>query len=70
MEAVRWLALGPLTAPDERLPWAAAEGGHVLLTHDQDMGPRLLAVLKGLEEDLLAGALVVEDRGVRRLPLG
>ncbi len=98
VETVHWSALGPLTAPDERLLEAAAEGGYVLLTHDQDMGtllalgkgrrpsvvlstgdlrpqavgPRLLAVLRGLEEDLLAGALVVvEDRRVRvrRLPL-
>jgi predicted nuclease of predicted toxin-antitoxin system len=39
----------------------------------QAVGPRLLAVLKSLEEDLRAGALVVvEDRRVRvrRLPLG
>jgi predicted nuclease of predicted toxin-antitoxin system len=100
VEAVHWSALGPLTAPDERLLETAAEEGYVLLTHDQDMGtllalgkgrrpsvillrtgdlrpqavgPRLLAVLKSLEEDLRAGALVVvEDRRVRvrRLPLG
>jgi predicted nuclease of predicted toxin-antitoxin system len=84
VEAVHWSALGPLTAPDERLLETAAEGGYVLLTHDQDMGtllalgkgrrpsvillrtgdlrpqavgPRLLAVLKSLEEDFRAGAL-------------
>lgn len=93
MEAVHWSAIGALTARDEVLLEAAAEGGYVLLTHDQDMGtllalakshrpsvvllrtsdlrpqsvgPRLLQVLQGLEEDLQAGIMaVIEDRRVR-----
>ncbi|WP_169730673.1 DUF5615 family PIN-like protein [Calidithermus chliarophilus] len=98
VEAVHWSALGALTARDEVLLEAAAEGGYVLLTHDQDMGtllalarshrpsvvllrtgdlrpqgvgPRLLQILRGLEGELEAGAMVVvEDRRVRvrRLP--
>lgn len=45
LEAVHWSALGALTARDEVLLEAAAEGGYVLLTHDQDMGT-LLALAK------------------------